>query len=66
MCDRCDYAKLLETSGQGYNLNHHRILEVIGSNSRPLSARQIFDRLNRTDNINRVTVYRKSTQRIFD
>jgi Fur family ferric uptake transcriptional regulator len=58
MCDHCDYAKLLKESGLGYNLNRHRILEVIGNNSSPLSARQIFDTLNRTDNINRVTVYR--------
>jgi Fur family transcriptional regulator, ferric uptake regulator len=58
MCHHCDYAKLLEGSGLGYNLNRHRILEVIGNNSSPLSARQIFDILSRTENINRVTVYR--------
>jgi Fur family ferric uptake transcriptional regulator len=58
MCHHCDYATLLKESGLGYNLNRHRILEVIGNNSSPLSARQIFDTLNRTDNINRVTVYR--------
>ena len=58
MCHHCDYEKLLNESGLGYNLNRHRILEVIGNNSSPLNARQIFDTLNRTDNINRVTVYR--------
>ena len=58
MCYHCDYARLLEASGLGYTLNRHRILEVIGNNSSPLSARQIFDILSRTDNINRVTVYR--------
>jgi Fur family ferric uptake transcriptional regulator len=31
---------------------------MIGNNSSPLSARQIFATLRRTDNINRVTIYR--------
>jgi Fur family ferric uptake transcriptional regulator len=35
-----------------------QVLEVIGSNNSPLSAQQIFETLSRTDNINRVTVYR--------
>ena len=58
MCHLCDYEKLLEESGLGCNPNRHRILEVIGNNSSPLSARQIYDTLSRSDNINRVTVYR--------
>ncbi len=58
MCHHCNYSKLLEESGLGYTLNRHRILEVVGNNSSPLSAQQIFDTLSRTDNINRVTVYR--------
>jgi Fur family ferric uptake transcriptional regulator len=48
----------LETSGLGHTTNRHRVLEVIGNNSTPLSVQQIFDTLTRTDNINRVTVYR--------
>ena len=58
MCYHCDYAGLLEESGLGFTLNRHHILEVIGNNSSPLSARQIFDILSRTNDINRVTVYR--------
>jgi Fur family ferric uptake transcriptional regulator len=58
MCHHCDYSSLLEESGLGHTTNRHRVLEVIGNNSSPLSAQQIFDTLNRTDNINRVTVYR--------
>ncbi len=58
MCHHCNYSKLLEESGLGYTLNRHRVLEVVGNNSSPLSAQQIFDTLSRTDNINRVTVYR--------
>ena len=58
MCYHCDYEGLLEASGLGYTLNRHRILEVIGNNSSPLSAQQIYDILSRTATINRVTVYR--------
>ena len=58
MCHHCDYARLLDESGLGYTQNRHRVFEVVGNNSSPLSAQQIFDTLSRTDNINRVTVYR--------
>ena len=58
MCQHCDYSNLLDTSGLGHTANRHRVLEVIGNNSSPLSAQQIFETLNRTENINRVTVYR--------
>ena len=58
MCESCDYTELLENCGLGYTPNRHRVLEVVGNNSGPLSAQQIFNTLNRTDNINRVTVYR--------
>ena len=58
MCQHCDYAALLEGTGLGYTVNRRRVLEVVGNNNSPLSARQIFDTLSRTNNINRVTVYR--------
>ena len=58
MCQHCDYSNLLDASGLGHTANRHRVLEVIGNNSSPLSAQQIFETLNRTENINRVTVYR--------
>jgi Fur family ferric uptake transcriptional regulator len=48
----------MKASGLGHTPNRHRVLEVIGNNSSPLSAQQIFDTLSRSDNINRVTVYR--------
>jgi len=38
--------------------NRLRVLEVIGGNSSPLSAQDIFTTLRRTSSINRVTVYR--------
>ena len=58
MCQHCDYSNFLEASGLGHTPNRQGVLEVIGNNSSPLSAQQIFDTLSRTDNINRVTVYR--------
>ena len=58
MCQHCDYSSFLKASGLGHTPNRHRVLEVIGNNSSPLSAQQIFDTLSRSDNINRVTVYR--------
>lgn len=58
MCDRCDYLDLLKGSGLGYTPNRLRILEIIGNNRHPLSAQEIVERLNQTQGINRVTVYR--------
>jgi len=46
MCQHCDYAGLLESSGLGHTPNRHRVLEVVGNNRSPLSAQQIFDTLN--------------------
>ena len=58
MCQHCDYPSFLEACGLGHTPNRQRLLEVIGNNSSPLSAQQIYETLKRTDNINRVTVYR--------
>ncbi|UCG04883.1 MAG: transcriptional repressor [Desulfobacterales bacterium] len=58
MCNQCDYTNLLEESGLDPTPKRFQVLEVIGNNNSPLSARQIFETLKRTHNINRVTVYR--------
>jgi Fur family ferric uptake transcriptional regulator len=58
MCYQCDYPNLLENSQLESTPKRLQVLEVIGSNNSPLSAQQIFETLSRTDNINRVTVYR--------
>ncbi len=58
MCQRCNYAELLEDRGLEPIVNRVRVLEVIGGNAAPLSARDIFATVSRTSNINRVTVYR--------
>ncbi|NNG01057.1 MAG: transcriptional repressor [Desulfobacteraceae bacterium] len=58
MCHHCDYKSLLEQSGLGASENRLSVLEVIGNNSYPLSAGDIFKTVERHSAINRVTVYR--------
>jgi Fur family transcriptional regulator, ferric uptake regulator len=58
MCQRCNYSEMLEVSGLEATPNRMRVLEVIGNNSSPVSAQDIFVTLRRITNINRVTVYR--------
>lgn len=58
MCHRCDYEGLLEHSGLGHTVNRLRVLEIIGNRSHPLSAQEIIEELNKTREVNRVTVYR--------
>ncbi len=58
MCHQCNYSELLQTAGMEATANRLRVLEVIGNNSFPLSAGDIFETLARTSSINRVTVYR--------
>ncbi len=58
MCYRCDYGGMLEASGLGSTPHRLRVLEVIGNNTAPLSAQDIYATLSRSHGINRVTVYR--------
>jgi len=58
MCIHCNYKELLSTAGLDPTDNRIRVLEVVGNNSFPLSAKDIFNTLQRSSNINRVTVYR--------
>lgn len=58
MCYRCNYQQLLERVGLNPTTHRLMLLEVIGANSGPLSAGEIFTTLNRHTSINRVTVYR--------
>ena len=58
MCQRCNYAKLFDAGGLDPTPGRMRVLEVIGNNSSPVSAQDIFTTLSRTAAINRVTVYR--------
>ena len=58
MCQRCNYAELLDVAGLGSTPSRLRVLQVIGNNSSPVSAQDIFTTVSRTAHINRVTVYR--------
>jgi Fur family ferric uptake transcriptional regulator len=58
MCQRCNYAELLGVSGLEPTPSRMRVLEVIGNNSSPVSAQEIFTTVSRTAAIHRVTVYR--------
>jgi len=58
MCYRCNYMSMLENHDLDYNPNRFRILEIIGNSHYPLKAREIFETVSRTQDVNRVTVYR--------
>jgi Fur family ferric uptake transcriptional regulator len=58
MCLKCNYQEMLASADLGATPNRLRVLEVVGNNSCPLSAGEIFKTLERTSSINRVTVYR--------
>lgn len=58
MCRQCNYVDWLQSCGLAANENRLMILEVIGSNNCPLSAQEIYETLQRSRTINRVTVYR--------
>lgn len=58
MCHQCNYEELLSSANLSVTDNRIRVLEVVGNNSFPLSAKDIFNTLERSSSINRVTVYR--------
>ena len=58
MCHRCNYDDLLAAADLEATANRLRVLEVVGNNSFPLSAGDIFKTLERSSSINRVTIYR--------
>lgn len=58
MCHQCDYEQLLISADLEATQNRMRVLEVVGNNSFPLSAADIYKILERSSTINRVTIYR--------
>ena len=58
MCHQCNYEELLAAADLESTENRLRVLEVVGNNSFPLSAADIYQTLERSSSINRVTVYR--------
>jgi Fur family ferric uptake transcriptional regulator len=55
---RCNYEHLLKAADLEPTDNRLRVIEVVGNNSYPLSSADIYQTLERTGSINRVTVYR--------
>lgn len=58
MCHQCSYQQLLTAANLDVTPNRIDVLEVVGDNSFPLSASDIYQILKRRSSINRVTVYR--------
>jgi len=58
MCYQCNYEHLLNSADLKATFNRLQVLQVIGNNSYPLSADDIYKTLERSTTINRVTVYR--------
>lgn len=58
MCRQCDYNHLLKQAGLETTEHRLRVLEVIGDNDYPLSAREIHETIQQNQTINRVTIYR--------
>ncbi len=58
MCRQCDYLQLLQSADLEATSNRLQVLEVIGDSHCPLSAANIYNVLDRSQAMNRVTVYR--------
>lgn len=58
MCLHCNYQELLTSGNLETTESRLRVLEVVGNNSFPMSAGDIYKTLERNASINRVTVYR--------
>lgn len=58
MCNQCDYVGLLLEHGLGQTAHRLGVLEIIGASPHPLSAQEIIATMNKTQEVNRVTVYR--------
>ncbi len=58
MCQQCNYSQLLESASLEATTNRLQVLEVIGGSHCPLSATDIYNVFDRTQAMNKVTVYR--------
>ena len=58
MCHQCNYEQFLLDANLEVTTNRVRVLEIVGNNTYPLSASDIYNILQRSYTINRVTVYR--------
>lgn len=58
MCQLCNYENMLGDAGLDATINRIHVLEAVGNNNYPLTATDIFNIVDRSRPINRVTVYR--------
>ncbi|QTA81957.1 Ferric uptake regulator family protein [Desulfonema limicola] len=58
MKNELEYIDMLEKCGLGSTPNRLAVLAIVAKSSSPLTAQEVFETLNRTKGINRVTVYR--------
>ena len=58
MCQQCNYSQLLESASLEATANRLQVLEVIGGSHCPLSATDIYNVFDRSQAMNKVTVYR--------
>ncbi len=58
MCHQCNYNDMLAHAGLRPTPHRMRVMEIIGNNTAPLSAKEVFTTLQRHHPIDRVTVYR--------
>lgn len=58
MCEHCDYETMLKNVSLEPTPNRINVLRVIGDNSFPLSASDIYTTIDRHEPVNKVTIYR--------
>lgn len=58
MCERCDYAEMLEGHGVDPTPLREAVLRSVGQESRPLAAAEIMSAVRSQMSINKVTLYR--------
>jgi len=58
MCYRCDYEGLLKERGVSATAHRLHVLEIVGNSPCPLSADEIHETMSRSEDVNRVTIYR--------
>jgi len=55
---RRDYPGLLKSIGVDETSNRVSVLEIIGNSPSPMTAVEVYNTINRTRKVNRVTIYR--------
>lgn len=58
MCQHCNYSELLGVKNLAPTPHRLSVMEVIGNSTSPIGANEIYKRICKTVDINRVTVYR--------